>query len=167
MIICVTGVPGTGKSSIVKMLEKELAKKFRVITLNGESFPKAITGFDEKRKCKIVDTRIYEKELKKFLKEKQGFDIILIDSLFCQELSPNLVSLCVVLRCDEQELRKRLEKRGYSEEKIKENIEAELCNSCGQEAFEKKHEFIEINTSNKSVREVANKVLHKINTLLT
>ena len=47
----------------------------------------------------------------------------------------------------------RLETRGYSEEKIKENVEAEALDVILVEAFEWCEEVFEINTTGKSIEE--------------
>jgi len=148
-------VPGTGKSSVSINLKKKLKNS---VVLTSESFKKAIVGYDEKRKCKIIDVKIYSNELKKFLK-KYHWDYIIIESLFAGEIKNKNIVSCFILRCNEKELFKRLKKRGYSKKKINENIEAELCNYCGQEAFENQKNIIEINTTRLNPKKTALKCL--------
>ena len=47
---------------------------------------------------------------------------------------------CVIMVCsDRKVLRKRLEARGYSKKKVEENIEAEIMESCLEDAREMGH----------------------------
>ncbi len=154
-IILITGVPGTGKSAVSIKLKKNLKNS---VILTSESLKKAIIGYDKKRKCKIIDVKIYSKELSKFMK-KYHWDYIIIESLFAGKIKNKNVITCFVLRTNEKELIKRLKKRGYSQEKIKENVEAELCNYCGQEAFENQKNVIEIDTTKLSAKKTSIKCL--------
>ena len=108
-------------------------------------------GYDKKRKTKIIDTSKLNKALikeisriKKIQKKNKG---IVIDSHLSHYLPRKYVDLCIVAKCGIKELNKRLKKRKYSEQKIKENIQAEIFNICCNEAMQKKHKISVIDTT--------------------
>ena len=55
--------------------------------------------------------------------------------------------LCIVTKCGIKELNKRLKKKKFHQSKIKENIEAEIFDVCLNEAKERKHKIIVIDTT--------------------
>jgi adenylate kinase len=72
----------------------------------------------------------------------EGFDRdtpIVIDGHFSHEVPPASAEKCYVTKAQLPELRKRLEARGYSAQKVKENLECEIFDVCYQEAKEKGH----------------------------
>ena len=142
-IIAVTGTPGTGKSTVAKELAKALKYKF----VNVNQFIKEQNlsdGFDKERDCEIIDVKKLNKTLEKFLKNKNA----VVDSHLSHNLPKKLVDVCVITKCELKELRKRLESRKYSEEKIRENLEAEIFNTCYQEAVQNGHKALVVDTTN-------------------
>jgi len=143
-IIIVTGTPGTGKTKIAKKIAKQL--NFRYINVhNLIKKNKIYDSYDKKRDCYVVDT----KKLNKFLKDliKKSKKSLVIDSHLSHYLPKKYVNLCIVTKCDIKILKKRLEKRKYSKEKIKENLQSEIFNICLNEAKEKKHKILIIDTT--------------------
>lgn len=61
------------------------------------------------------------------LKKKLRMEDIVIDSHFAEVFEVDFV---FVLRCEPKILYKRLTERGYPEEKVKENVEAEILDYC-------------------------------------
>lgn len=144
-VICVTGTPGAGKTTIAK----KLAEKYQFHYLDVNKLiakNKLAEGFDEKRKTKIVDIQKLNRILINYIKENKSKGII-IDSHLSHYLPKKYVSLVFVAKCDIKELNKRLKKRRYSRDKIKENLQAEIFNICYNEAFEGKHRIIAIDTT--------------------
>ena len=99
---------------------------------------------------KELDTiEVDESELKKFLddsfKDKKDF---ILDGHLAHLLSSNFVDLCLVLRCDNSVLYQRLTARGYSKDKIKDNLESEIFNQCYEDAKARNHKILTIDTSN-------------------
>ena len=72
---------------------------------------------------------------------------LVIDSHMSHFLPKDYVELCVVTKCDLKTLKIRLEARGYSEAKVKENMDAEIFDVCRVEAEEMGHNVITITTS--------------------
>ncbi|MBI2659745.1 adenylate kinase family protein [Candidatus Woesearchaeota archaeon] len=148
-VICVTGIPATGKTTIAKKLaEKYHFQNFDVSRAVAKY--RLAEGYDKKRKTKVIDT----KKLNKFLinhisqlKADKKIRGIIIDSHLSHYLPKKYVNLVVVTKCDIKELNKRLKKRRYSQDKIKENLQAEIFNICCNEAFEGKHKIIVIDTT--------------------
>jgi len=141
--IIITGSVGTGKTTLAKKLSKKLNYKYidvsKLIKENNLS-----SGYDKKRKCEIIDT----KKLNKFLVNliKKSKKRLIIDSHLSHYLPKKYVNLCIVTKADLKELSKRLKKRKYSKNKIKENIECEIFDICLNEAKEL-HKVIVINTT--------------------
>ena len=54
------------------------------------------------------------------------------------------VDLCIVTKCNLKELERRLKKRKYNKEKIKENLDAEIFDVCLNEAKESKYDIIAV-----------------------
>jgi len=91
-----------------------------------------------------------------------GEDII-VEGHYAHEMPVDIV---IVLRCHPDELRKRLEKRGYGERKIRENMEAEAMGLITAEAlsYYGKDKVFEVDTTNKEVESSAEEVEHIIAT---
>ena len=124
MIIIVTGTPGVGKSVIAKNLAKKL--KFNYININKfVKDNKVYERYDNKRKCYVVEV----KKLNKALIKKINNNII-IDGHLSHYLNKKYVNWCVVVKCDLKLLKKRLEKRKYNKEKIRENLDSEIFDVC-------------------------------------
>ena len=57
------------------------------------------------------------------------------------------VDLCIVAKCDIKVLGKRLKKRKYGKNKVRENVECEIFDVCLNEAKEAKHKIFVIETT--------------------
>jgi adenylate kinase len=149
-VILVSGTPGTGKTTIAKKLSKE--KSFKYIDVNKIIDKMSLSeGYDKKRDTKIVDTNKLNKALIKVinLEKKEKTNGLVIDSLLSHYLPKKYADLCIITKCDLKTLKQRLEKRGYSKEKVRENMDAEIFDTCRIEALEKGHKVKIINTDKK------------------
>ena len=148
-IIIVTGTPGTGKTRLSKNLAKKL--DFFYLDINRLIYKSKLSeGYDKKRKTKIVDVdRLNKALIKEILSIKKNKKIsgVIIDSHLSHYLPNKYADLCIVTKCDIKELSKRLKKKRFHKEKIKENIQAEIFGICHNEALERKHNIIVIDTS--------------------
>lgn len=155
MIIAVTGSPATGKSTLAKRLAEELG--FEHIDLNRVIEERGWhEGRDEKRDTLIVDETMLTRRVKTLVKPKKDY---IIDSHLSHFISHEMVDACIVCTCELKELKRRLEKRGYRPEKVRENLDAEIFESCRLEAEENGHKIIIVDTSKETeYRQLAEKI---------
>ena len=119
--ILVTGTPGTGKTSLCS--EVAAATGFAHINVGSWVKDKELhDGFDDKMDCHILN----EDKLLDAMEDTMDEGGNLVDYHSCDFFPERWFDLVVVLQCDNTELWKRLEKRGYGEEKIKENVQCEV-----------------------------------------
>ena len=193
-VIVVTGVPGTGKTTIAKKLAKRLNYYYLDVNKIIKKY-KLSEGYDRKRKTKIVDIKKlnrfliieigffkkinvnningsallsrqtvikqlknktlnknipFKNKLNKNIKKTNKTKIfkgLIIDSHLSHYLPKEYVDLCIIAKCDIKELNKRLKKRKYLKNKIQENIQAEIFDVCYDEASERRHNILKIDTS--------------------
>jgi adenylate kinase len=169
MFIGLTGTPGTGKTSVSKLLEKE--NGWKIIHLNELIKEKHLyIEVDEKRDAVIADMELVREYLKGTIeqREHQGEhgiknDVVVIES----HLSHHIADVVIVLRTYPPELEMRLKNRGYSEKKIKENVEAEALDVILVEAFEWCKIVFEVNTTGKNIEEVKQDIEKIIDNILS
>jgi len=149
MIIAVSGTPGTGKTSVSQELGKILG--WKVISLNDFARDrKCISGYDNKRKCDIVDIEKLKKEIRN-VKEKN----FIIESHYAHEMDADVF---IILRTKPAELRKRGVGKGWKKEKTEENVLAEIMDVCLTEAMEQGKKVYEIDTTGRKPKEVAREI---------
>ncbi|MHA1222584.1 MAG: adenylate kinase family protein [Candidatus Heimdallarchaeaceae archaeon] len=121
--IVITGTPGTGKSSVASMLEKE---GYPVIDAGKYAIENSLyNNYDNKRNSYVIDDDLLTKALiEEIEKNDQNPPLVIEGHAF--ELPPKFVLHCIVLRCSIRLLRERLVERGYKSSKIDENVEAEI-----------------------------------------
>jgi len=142
--IIISGTPGTGKTTVAKRIAREIKGKYVDVNKVIEKY-KLAEGYDRKRKSRIVDVKKLSKALIRMIKENKK--ILVIDSHLSHYIPKEYIKLCVICKCNINELRKRLKKRGYTKEKTEENIEAEIMDVCLNEAKEFGHKIKIIKTS--------------------
>lgn len=151
MKIIIGGSPGTGKTVVAKLLVKKI--KYKLIDVNKFAEEnKLITGYDKKRRCEIIDTDGLAKEISKL----KG--TLVIDGHLAHFCKADIV---FVLRCDIKELKKRLLKKKWNSEKIKENTEAEIFGVISEEAKDINKNVFEIDTTEKKALDTT-KIIIKI-----
>ena len=156
MLIAITGTPGTGKTSVAKILDK---KGFITINLNDLAIEKkCIIKKDVKRNSNVVDIKKLDNYIVEFKKDKHVF----IDGHLSHLLS--CVDKVILLRCHPDKLKKNLKKKNWDKKKIKENVEAEILDIILLESLELHNEkdIFEIDTTNKSIYEISNIVIEII-----
>jgi len=147
-IIIVTGNVCTGKTTLAKIL----SKKYHAIYINVNELIKDFklySYYDKKDKAYVVDVKKLNKFLIKLIKNSKNN--LILDSHLSHYLPRKYVDLCYVTKCDLKILKKRLEKRKYSKEKIRENLDCEIFDVCLNEALENKHN-IRIVDTNKGIK---------------
>jgi len=158
-VIIVTGSVGSGKTTLAKRLSKKLDYEYIDISKLIEQ-EKISYGYDKKMKCKLIDIKKLNKALIELIdnyknsiiknsnkKNKKIIEGIVIDSHLSHYLPKKYVDLCIVTKCDIKELNKRLKKRKYGGDKIRENIECEIFDICLNEAKEQRHNLLVIDTT--------------------
>jgi adenylate kinase len=143
MRLIIIGTPGTGKTTLGKKLCAEKG-------LDYYSFTKLINKNNiQESKLEeevILDEEKTKKFLNKFFKDKNNF---LLDGFLAFWLDKEYVDVCIVLETNLNILKKRLEQKKYSNQKVKDNIEAESFQYLKIEAQENNHNIKLIKTNNK------------------
>ncbi|MEM3575063.1 MAG: adenylate kinase family protein [Candidatus Bathyarchaeia archaeon] len=132
-IIVVTGTPGVGKSSLARALAERLG--WIALDLSDFSLKEGLLReYDGARRTWVIDENRLRKAIMRLLRNlKSG---IIVEGHYAQAIVPsNGVELALVLRCDPRVLEERLRDRGYGEDKVLENIEAEILDLCLLEAL--------------------------------
>jgi adenylate kinase len=145
MQIALTGTPGTGKTTVAGLLP------YRVIDINALVKGGMNLGVDPERGCLDADMDA----LSRRLKEMDAAEIAILEGHF----SYYFAKWAIVLRLAPAKLRERLEARGYSENKINENLEAEALDLILVESVERCSRVDEIDTTGRSPQEVAGLVI--------
>ena len=147
MIILLSGTPGTGKTTVSKILAKKI--NFKILEIN-EILDNDII-IKKERDTRIVDIEKLNKKIMKIITENT-----IVVGHFSHLL--DIEGMVIILRTDPKELRKRLKEKGFNKSKIEENLEAEALDVCLIEAIEKHRDVYEIDTTNKNPEEVAEEI---------
>ncbi len=135
-----TGTPGTGKTTIAALLP------YRVIDINALVKGGMNFGKDPDRGCLEADMDA----LADHLVEQDCDEVLILEGHF----SHHFANWAIVLRLAPSVLKSRLVARGYSSSKIQENLEAEALDVILFEAAERCDRVDEIDTTEKSPKEV-------------
>ncbi|HLC86573.1 MAG TPA: adenylate kinase family protein [Candidatus Nanoarchaeia archaeon] len=160
--ICVTGSVASGKTTIAKELSKKL--KYKYIDVSELIKENKLQGkYIKKLDTHEVDAEKLNKFLERLIKESK--ENLIIDSHLSHYLDTKYIDLCIVCKCEIKDLKKRLEAREYSKDKIRENLDAEIFDVCLVEALENKHKIIVVNTSENNLNKNISKIISEIKKL--
>lgn len=152
----ITGNPGVGKHTNAKIIAEKIDAE--IIDINDVAIDNNATGrntdlgFD-------VDVKELVRLLEKLLKTKR--DLVLVGHLAPYVLKPAGISLVAVLRRSPYELEKTLKKRGYSADKVRENVASEILGTSLYDSLKTfgKRKVAEFDTTGKSPEETADEIL--------
>lgn len=147
VLFALTGTPGTGKSTLSTELRR---RGYDVV--DGKAFIKEhglLGDYDRDRDTYEVDLEALNDSLDPF-REEEG--PVVIDSHLSHFMDSRGI---IVLRCSPSVLAERLRSRGYSEDKIRENVQAEILDEILCEASETDIPIGEIDCTSMSVGDAA------------
>ena len=119
MRIVLTGVPGTGKTSLAKWISRKTGS--RLVSIN-EMVKKKKLFTGKEAGALVARMKPLERELKKALAKEEK--VVLEGHLACEFSLP--ADLVIVTRTKPSVLRKRLLQRNYPKKKTEENVLAEM-----------------------------------------
>jgi len=154
MRVALTGTPGTGKSAVATLLQK---KGYTVVGLHELAKQnECIDGIDKKRDSQLIDMDKLHKYIKKNFTTN---DLVFFEGHVAHLLKT--MEKVIILRCHPKELKKRLMKKKWNNQKIQENIDAEIIDVILCEAVELhlKKNIFEIDTTKKTIEEVTALIL--------
>ncbi len=122
-LLALTGVPGTGKTTVADLLDE----RFTVVQARelADSVG-AVEGRDEARGVDVVDHERLQVGAREALPDGR----VLVEGVLAHHCDPDGV---VLLRCDPDVLRERLEARGWPPGKVDENVMAETLDAIAAE----------------------------------
>ena len=156
LVVAVTGSPGVGKTTIAHLLAERL--KALHVDLSKLALERGLVEeWDEERKTAVVNLEAVRREVEGLLERHRR---IVIEGHYAHDIAPR-GSWVFVLRRAPWRLKDELEERGYHEEKVRENVEAELLDICLSEAVESHgaERIHEIDTTDKTAEEVVEEII--------
>ena len=156
-IILLSGTPGTGKTSVVRELFSQYHYKFisgGQVVLEENLY----SSEDLTRDTKVVDSDKFNSYFAQELKNLS--EDLIFECHYADMLDHPQISVGIILRCHPTVLETRLDSRGYSDDKIRENGEAELLGDCSSYMLEKQvlveqNSIFEIDTTHLDIADVA------------
>ena len=140
----VTGTPGVGKTTFAEMM----AQRFGLLHVPVSRLideKHLWEEKDEERNCTIYSEQMLDEEITAILNMHPDGGVIF--DFHCSDIvTKEQIDFVIVLRCESDILWKRLAARGYSEAKVRENVEAEIFRTILDEVIEDYHkeQIIEI-----------------------
>jgi adenylate kinase len=155
--LVITGNPGVGKHTSAKIIAERINAE--IIDINEVAIDNNATG----KKTDLgldVDVKRLVRLLEKLLKTKKR-DLVIMGHLAPYVLKPAGISLVAVLRRSPYELEKTLKKRGYSVDKVRENVASEILGTSLYDSLKTfgKRKVAEFDTTGKSPEETADEIL--------
>lgn len=159
-LIIITGTPGTGKSTLAKII----ARKYGLFRLDVTKHYSTIsTGYNLKKRCYEVNLQKFKRVVAATLRNHP--EGIILDSHLSHLLPRRWVDLCIVVTCSNlKKLRRRLERRRYSKAKVGENVDTEIFQICLREAEEQRQRIIIVDSTKKHMMQT---LLQKLPALLS
>jgi len=154
-VILVTGTPGTGKTTISRLISIKLNAGHIDLTTYAQANHLTISR-DKFRETDVIDLNAVRRSITEEIKKALGS--IVIDGHYASDVTKiDLVTRVFVLRREPWLLIEELTKRGYSKLKVQENVEAELLGVCLNETILKQdpEKICEIDTSHRNPEETA------------
>jgi adenylate kinase len=153
----ITGNPGVGKHTSAKIIAEKIDAE--IIDINYVAIDNNATGKNTDDLGFDVDVKKLVRLLEKLLKTKR--DLVLVGHLAPYVLKPAGISLVAVLRRSPYELEKTLKKRGYSDNKVRENVASEILGTSLYDSLKTfgKRKVAEFDTTGKSPEETADEIL--------
>lgn len=154
-IIAITGTPGVGKTTIVELFSEG---DFTIISVKDLAKQYGCEGdFDESAQSMDIDIHRLAEQF-----ESDLLDDAIVDGHLSHFLE---VDAIVILRCNPSMLQERLAKRGYSEQKIKANVEWEMIAGTWSEMieFELDQPILELDTTNCDPNKTYEEIIEWIN----
>lgn len=156
MMIIITGTSGCGKTTISKILTKKIDAKLISVNYLLDNYDLNL-GTDTLRGYRIVDVDAMIPIVDRIRKDNPD-KLIIFEGHLAQDY-PHADKI-VVLRCNPAELKKRLDTRDWTEQKVQENIEAEILAICTQESYQTYADKTqEVDTSTDTPEEIADIIL--------
>ena len=125
-IIAVTGTPGSGKSTVARMLAEKIGAE--LVGVNEFIRERKLATRYEKDGTAVVGINLLEREINKELLKRKGI-VVIEGHLLCELKIRN--SCIIIVREHLPTIISRLKKRGYSISKIRDNIVSEATDYCG------------------------------------
>jgi len=156
--IVISGTPGCGKTSVAKEISNLI--KAKIMSLNELAISDEFSfEYDEERKTYIVDFEIFLPYILDKIEDikQENPPYLIIESHFSDIIPERFIDYVFILRCDPDELFRRLEIKNFDREKITENIQAEILGNCANYFIQKriKAPIYEIDTTNTNIEAVA------------
>jgi len=130
MLIAVTGTPGVGKTSLSIKLADALNLKY--IDFEGLLIEKGFyTSYDSIRKSYIIDIE----KARKYFTEKSIYNAVLDGHNTILIYPCKKIDKIILLRCSPYILYERLKRKGYSNPKIIENVQAEILDIIARDVY--------------------------------
>ena len=151
----ITGNPGVGKHTTAKIIAEKINAD--IIDINDVAIDNNATG----KKTDLgldVDVKRLVRLLEKQLKAER--DLVIVGHLAPYVLRPVGISLVAVLRRSPYELEKTLKMRGYSVDKVRENVASEILGTSLYDSLKTfgKRKVAEFDTTGKSPEETADEI---------
>lgn len=151
-ITCLSGTPGTGKSTVANILRN---RGLHVVEIENFARARGIYSYVEGGETLVIEIPELVNHLETYLAPRK-------EALIVGHLSHHLpgATAVVVLRTRPDELERRLVRKGWPKAKIEENVEAEALDILLSEALEMHGKRVsEIDTSSRRPEETADMVL--------
>ena len=154
--LVITGNPGVGKHTSAKIIAEKIDAE--IIDINNVAIDNNAIGKNTDLGFE-VDVKRLVRLLEKLLKIKGN--LVIVGHLAPYVLKPSGISLVAVLRSSPYELEKTLKKRGYSVDKVRENVASEILGTSLYDSLKTfgKRKVAEFDTTGKTQDETADEIL--------
>jgi len=158
-ILIVTGTPGVGKSSVSELLVSRI--RARSISLGALVEKEELHAeVDRRRETLVADMKRLRERVEEIVANSVG-DIVVEGHYAVDIVRPEDMHLVFVLRRDPQELERVLRERLYREEKVRENLAAEILDVCLYDAVNRcgVNNVCEVDVTGRKVEDVVEEIV--------